>query len=200
MPFVTVLIVVAFAAPADPKMPSDFLRVDSKAWSKWLDEELSVSWGGVPLKDALAEQFGPADFTVDNPKVLDTPIRFDADGMSRRAALWHLSQRYGFTIRWAQKGEPKTFLGLSEAEHRDHTVGGRTMTEITHVMRSEYKDYQDLKRRGQVNREEVIDGVLYYATNTDRDVHFPNGAVAHVIEVQRYKTAVPRGKVRVDKK
>ena len=197
MSFVTAyLLAVTLAAPADAEMPSDFLKVESKAWSKWLDEKIDVSWGGVPLRDVLADQFGPAAFAVENAKALDTPITFGVRDTSRRAALWRLSQRYGFTIRWAQKDEPKMFLGLSEAEHRDHNVGGRTRTAITQVMRSDYKAYQAWKQRGAVKKEEVVEGVLYYAIDVDRDMHFggPRGMVAHVIEVQRYKTAVPMQK------
>ncbi len=194
MPFVTALLIVAASAvEPNPETPSEFLKVESKAWSKWLDEKTDVSWHGVALKDVLADQFGPPALAVDPVNVLDTPITFDIRFTSRRTALWRLSQRYGFTIRWAQKDEPKVFMGLSESEHRDHNVGGRRMVEITQVMRSDYRSYQDWKQREQVTKEEVIDGILYYAIDVDRDVHFggPQGLTAHVIEVQRYKTAVP---------
>lgn len=189
----TLLLVLTSAVPLAAEMPSEFLNVESKAWSKWLDEKIDVSWARVPLKGVLADQFGPADFAVDGARALDTPIAFDVRGASRRVALWRLSQHYGFTIRWAQKGEPRAFMGISEAEHRDHNVGGRTMTAITHVMRSDYKTYQDWKQRGVVAKEEVMDGILYYAINVDRDVHFggPQGVVAHAAEVQRYKTVLP---------
>jgi len=179
--------------------PNDFLKVESKPWSKWLDERIDVSWGGVPLKDVLADEFGPADFAVENAKALETPITFEVRDTSRRAALWRLSQRYGFAIRWAQKNEPRDFLGLSDAEHREHQVGGVTLTAITQVMRSDYKTYQDRKQNGQVTKEEAMDGVLYYAIDVDRDLHFGD-ATAHVNEVQRYKTAVPPGKNGVETK
>jgi len=182
---------MSFAANADAKMPGDFLKVESKAWSKWLDETIHVSWSRVPLKDVLATEFGAADLAVVNVKVLDAPVTFDADGLTRRAALWRLSQRYGFTVRWAQKNEPRIFLGLPETEHRKHQVGGVTLTAITHVMRSDYKTYQDLKRRGRVTKEKIMDGILYYAIDVDRDLNFGDTA-AHVNEVQRYKTKVPK--------
>lgn len=176
-------------APAHAEMPGDFLKVESKAWSKWLDERIDVSWDGVPLKDVLANQFGPAALAVVPAKALDTPITFDVRAMSRRVALWRLSQQYGFTIRWVQKDEPRMFMGLSEAEHRKHQVGGVTLTAITQVMRSDYKTYQDWKQRGQIKKEELLDGILYYAVDVDRDLSF-GYATAHVIEVQRYKTTV----------
>ncbi len=192
MSFVTAwLLVMPLAAPPNSEMPTDFLKVESKAWSKWLDERIDVSWGKVPLKDVLADQFGPAAFAVENAKALDTPIAFDVRNMTRRVALWRLSHRYGFTIRWAQKNEPKSFLGLPETEHRDHQIDGVTLTEITQVMRSDYKTYQDWKQRGQVTKEEIKDGTLYYAIDVYRDLNFGGGRAALVIEVQRYKTAVP---------
>jgi len=181
---------MSFAGSADAEMPADFLKVESRAWSRWLDENLHVFWHGIPLRDVLASEFGAAAFTVDDVKALGTPITFDASNMTRGASLWRLSQRYGFTIRWAQKDEPRIFLGLSEAEHREHQVGGVTLTAITQVMRSDYKTYQDLKRRGQVTKEEIMDGILYYAIDVDRDLNFGDAA-AHVNEVQRYKTKVP---------
>ncbi|MHC4180637.1 MAG: hypothetical protein ACYSWU_24320, partial [Planctomycetota bacterium] len=110
------LLVMSFAGSADAEMPADFLEVESKAWSRWLDEDLDVSWHGIPLKDVLAHTFGAAAFTVDDPEALGTPITFDASNMTRRASLWRISRRYGFTIRWAQKDEPRIFMGLSEAE------------------------------------------------------------------------------------
>lgn len=177
-------------APEDAEMPADFLKVESKAWSRWLDEDLHVFWHGIPLRDVLASAFGAAAFTVDEVKALGTPITFDASNMTRRASLWRLSRRYGFTIQWAQKDEPRIFMGLSEAEHREHQVGGVTLTAITQVMRSDYKTYQDLKRRGRVTKEEIMDGILYYAIDVDRDLNFGDSA-AHVNEVQRYKTKVP---------
>jgi hypothetical protein len=115
------------------------ILVESKAWNHWLDEDANVFWHKIPLKDVLASEFGPANLAVDDAKALSTPITFDASEMTRRAALWHLSQRYGFTVKWAQKDEPRMFLGLSEAEHREHDVGGVTLTAVTQVMRSDYK-------------------------------------------------------------
>ena len=118
------LLAISFAVGADAEMPSDFLNVESKAWSRWLDEDANVFWHGIPLKDVLASEFGAANLAVDNTKALDKPITFDASNMTRRTSLWRLSQRYGFNIRWAQKEEPRIFLGLSEAENRKHQVGG----------------------------------------------------------------------------
>ena len=68
------------------------------------------------------------------------------------------------------------------------------MTKIAPVMRSDYNTYQDWKRRNQVATEETIDGVLYYAINVDHERRFGGrrGAVAHFIEVQRYKTVPPK--------
>jgi len=181
---------MSFAGDSVADVPADFLKVDSKAWSRWLDEDPQVSWREIPLRDVLARAYGAAAFTVDDAKALDTPITFDASNMTRRTSLWRLSRRYGFTIRWAQKNEPRIFMGLSEAEHREHQVGGVTLTAITQVMQSDYKTYQDLKRRGRVTKEEIIDGILYYAIDVDRDLNFGDSA-AHVNEVQRYKTKVP---------
>jgi len=184
------LSVLTLAAPATAEMPGDFLKVESRAWGRWLDEKMDVSWGGVPLKDVLANEFGPAEFAVDPAKAIDTPITFDIRDTSRRAALWRMSQQYGFLIRWAQKEEPRVFMGLSEAEHREHQVSGVTLTAITQVMRSDFKTYLDWRQRGQVTKKEVIGGTLYYAIEVDRDLHF-GYATAHVIEVQRYKTTLP---------
>jgi hypothetical protein len=198
MSFVTALsLVMSLAGAAERGMPADFLEVESKAWGKWLDEPIQVSWTKIPLKSVLANEFGPAAFTVDGPKALDTPITFDAANLTRRVALWRLSQRYSFTIRWAQKGEPKVFLGLSEVEKRKQTVGGVTLTAVTQVMRADYAAYQKLKLAGQVTKEQVIDGVLYYAIDVDRDLHFDHTA-AHVNEVQRFKTAMPPVKARLE--
>lgn len=183
-------LLVSLATQAPAEMPGDFLKVESKAWSKWLDEKIDKSWGRVRLRGILADDFGPAQFAVDPAKALDAPITFDIRGVSRRSALWRLSQQYGFSIRWAQTNEPRVFMGLSEAEHREHQVAGVTLTAITQVMRSDYETYLDWKRRGQVKNEEVMDGECYYAIDVDRDLNFGNAA-AHVNEVQRFKTAIP---------
>ena len=187
------LVVMWLAGIAEKQMPSDFLQVESKAWCKWLDEPIDISWTKVPLKEILAAEFGPAAFTVNNPKALDTPVTFDVRKLTRRVALWRLSQRYAFAIRWAQKDEPRVFLGLSEAEKREHQVGGIKLIAVTQVMRSDYRAYEERKREGRVTKEEIIDSTLYYAIDVDRDLNF-GYATAHVNEVQRFKTTLPPGK------
>lgn len=187
------------APPAAAEMPDDFLKVESRAWGRWLDEKIDVSWGNVPLKNVLATEFGPAEFAVDPAKAMDKPITFDIRDTSRRAALWRMSRQYDFAIRWTQKEEPKVFMGLSEAEHRKHQVGGVTLTAITQVMQSDYKPYLDWKRKEQVTKEQVIDGRLYYAIDVDRDLDF-GCATAHVIEVQRYRTTLPPKETGATKK
>ncbi|MBN1912068.1 MAG: hypothetical protein JW818_20275 [Pirellulales bacterium] len=195
MSFLTApFLVLVLAGATDAQMPSDFLKVDSKAWSAWLDDEVDVgSWGAIPLRDVLADEFGPAAFAVDDPKALDRPITLNVSGLTRRAALWRLSQRYHFTLRWAQKHEPRVFLGLSEAKKRTHQVGGVTLTAVTQVMRSDYRTYETLKREGRVTKEQRIGGTLYYAIDVDRDLNFGDMS-AHVNEVQRFKTTPPPGK------
>ena len=172
------------------EMPGDFLRVESGEWNKWLDERIEISWTRISLKNVLAGEFGPAQFAVDPTNALDTPITCDIADVSRRMALWRLSQQYGFKIRWAQIREPRVFLGLLETDHRKRQINGVTLTEVTHVMRSDYETYLDEKRRGQIKNEETIDGDIYYAIDVDRDLNF-GYAAAHVNEVQRYKTTVP---------
>jgi len=190
------LVVVSLAVSAEAKMPSDFLKVESEAWSRWLDEDLHVSWHGVPLEDVLAGEFGTAAIEVDNREALKTPVTFDADGLTRRAALWRLTGRYRFALRWAQKDEPRVFLGLPETDRRKRSVGGVLMTTMTHVMRSEYETCQKLKLAGKVADEEKVDGTIYYSVRVDRDLPFENGSSAWVPVVERYKTKIRKQKVR----
>jgi hypothetical protein len=66
------------------------------------------------------------------------------------------------------------------------------VTTMTEVMQGDYKDYLRLKAENRIYREEVQDGILYYAVQQHRDLPFPNGSSAWVIEVQRYKTPLPK--------
>jgi hypothetical protein len=192
------LLAVSLAAPSQTEMPADFLKVESKAWSRWLNEDVHVSgWTRVPLKDVLAGEFGAAALAVDNAKALETPVTFDADKLTRRAALWRLSRQYGFALRWAQKEEPRVFLGLRETEQRERTIGRATITTMTAVMRAEYKTYQELKRTGKVAKEEVAGSTIYYAVETDRDLRFDHTS-AWVPVTERYKTTMPPGEVLIE--
>lgn len=189
----TMLIVGSLVASPAPEPPSDFLQVESKAWSRWLDEPVDETWTNVPLKYILAEAFGAADLTVVSKQPLTTPVTFDPGKLSRRAALWRLSQKFGFTVRWAQTAEPRVFLGLPETEMEKRSVNGMVITTMTVVMRADYETYQALKRAGKVAREEQVDGAIYYSFNVHREVNFASGR-AHVLAVQRYKTKIPGGK------
>lgn len=187
------LIVGSLAAAPAPEKPSDFLKVESKAWSRWLDEAVDETWKNVPLKDVLAEAFGAADLTIVSKKPLTMRVTFDPGTLSRRAALWRLSQKFGLTVHWAQTAEPRVFLGLPETEMEKRTINGMVITTMTVVMRADYETYQELKRAGQVSHEEQVDGTIYYSFKVHREIHFANGR-AHVFAVQRYKTKIPAGK------
>lgn len=176
---------------AEPEMPGDFLRVESKAWNRWLDEVIHVSWTRIRLKDVLDGEFGTADLRVEDPSALNTRVTFDADGLTRRCALWRLSRRYAFRTRWAQKEEPRVFLGLLETKRRRRSVGGILLTTMTHAMRADYREYEDLKKRGKVAQEMKVDGTIYYSTDESRDLRFENGSSAIVPVVERFKTSVP---------
>ena len=172
---------------AGTSIPTDFLKVESEAWTRWLEEPLQVTWTRVPLKDVLAGEFGPAALVVDPQDKLTTPITFDANKLSRRATLWRLSQQHGFIVRWAQQGEPRTFMGLPETEKREEAVGGVILTTMTQVMRSDDEMYRQWKQAGKIKKEEVMDGTLYFAVEVGRDIRFDQ-ASAWVHIVERYKT------------
>ncbi len=190
------LFVVSLAVSAEAKMPNDFLKVESEAWSRWLDEDINVFWHGIPLKDVLAGEFGTAAIVVDNAKDLKTSVTFNADGVTRRVALWRLTQRYRLALHWAQKDEPRVFLGLLETEKRKRSIGGNLITTMTHAMRSEYETYQKLKLAGRVTHEEKVDGTIYYSVDIHRHLPFKNGSCALFFVVERYKTNIPKQKVR----
>jgi hypothetical protein len=168
--------------------------VESEAWNKWLDEDANTGWRQVPLKDVLNGVFGAAKLSIDQEKKLSTPVTFDAKKLSRRTALWRLSQRYNFKVRWDQKKEPEEFLDLLETEKQDRTIGGITLTVVTYVMRSDYETYLKLKSKGKIKNEKRVEETLYYSFDIDRDVNFGNGTAAHIPAVQRYKTTVPKEK------
>ena len=60
--------------------PTDFLKVESKAWTNWLDEEPNVKWSGRPLKEILSNEFGAADLAVDNPRRTGQPHPLQRSG------------------------------------------------------------------------------------------------------------------------
>jgi len=177
--------------PAEPEVPGDFLRVESKAWNCWLDEVIHVSWRKIRLEDVLDGEFGTADLRVEDPSDLDTQVTLDADGLTRRSALRRLTRRYRIRIRWAQKEEPRVFLGLLETERRRRSVGGILLTTMTHVMRADYGEYEDRKKRGRIAREMKVDGTIYFSVDETRDLSFENGSSALVPVVERFKTNVP---------
>jgi hypothetical protein len=182
---------LSLAISAEAKMPADFFPVDSSAWESWLEEELSVSWHGIPLGDVLAAEFGTAEISVDDAKKLETKITFDATGLSRRKTLWRLSQHYGFTPRWEQKERPRVFLDLLETRSKVSSIGGVDVTTMTHVMRSDYRTYVELRRADKVARSKRIGDLIYYCIEEDMDLPFENGATAWFTLTKRYKTILP---------
>lgn len=191
------LLFASMALSADAKMPSDFLKVESKAWNQWLDEKINVGWKDFTLKDILDSAFGAAEMSIDNEKVLSKRITFEANKISRRTAIWQLSNKYKFNVRWTQKREPVKFLDLPETEEHSRSVGGISITDMTYVMRSDYEKYLELKRKGEISHEMRVEDEIYYSFDIDRDLHFANGTRAHIPAVQRYKTKAPKEKESV---
>lgn len=183
------LVALWLAAPADSDTPGDFLKVESRAWNGWLNQEANVSWAGVALEDVLAGEFGPADLEIDPPGAMATAVTFDASDLSRREALWRLSQRYAFRVKWVRTDEPRVYLGLPETEERRQSVGGVVLVTMTQVMRTDYGNYESLKRRGKVRDEERVGNTIYFAVDDWRDLPFADGTSAMVPFVERYKTS-----------
>jgi hypothetical protein len=189
------LLLVSSAGSADEKMPSDFLQVESKAWNCWLEEKVNTHWSSIPLNDVMNGVFGTADIEIeaaDKDKTLKTPVDFDAADLTRRETLWELGRKYNFKVRWMQRQEPVKYLDLLETEATENNIGGMGIVTMTHVMRSDYQTYLDLKKAGKIAKEKQIAGTIYYSFDLDRDLHFENGMTAHVSAVQRYKTTKPQ--------
>jgi len=182
---------LSLATTADAKMPADFFQVDSEAWDAWLDEDLNISWHGVPLGDVLKGEFGTAEISVDDAKKLEIKVTFDATGLSRRETLWRLSQQYDFTPKWGQKEKPQIFLDLLETKRKISSIGGVDMTTMTHVMRSDYRTYVKLRRADKVARSKRIGDMIYYCIEEDMDLPFENGATAWFTLIKRYKSILP---------
>ncbi len=175
--------------PAEP--PADFLKVESKAWTSWLDEPTNTSWKRIPLNYVMNEAFGAASIAVEPAKTLETPITLDAVKLSRRTALWRLSQQYGFTVRWEQRNEPRMFMDLLESEEQRTPVNGSMVVLKTHVMRAQYSEYLELKQAGRVKAEEMQGDTIYFATKVHRHVPFDHIS-AMVTVTERYKTTIPK--------
>jgi len=171
-------------------MPPTFLRTESAAWTRWLDQETHYgSFSGLTVREIMRDLSGPAELSTDEVPALDRRIvHVNVAGLTVREALWKVSRDYGITIEWASTHEPRTFMGVLETEQREAPTGVRTMTE---VMQSDYGDYLKMKDEKRIHREEVQDGILYYAIQEDRDVGFSNGTSAWYIEIERYKTPLP---------
>ncbi len=173
-------------------MPADFLKVESKAWTRWLDAPVHTNWTRVPLKDVLADQFGPAALNIEPREKLSTPITMQAAKLSRRTTLWRLSQEHGFIVRWAQRDEPRMFMGLLETERRDVPVNGVVVTTVTEVMRSDAETYEQWKKAGRIKEEEVLDGVRYFAVRVGRDLRFDHSSAwVHILERYKMESAGP---------
>jgi hypothetical protein len=196
----TTLLLVSVAISADVEMPKDFLQVKSEAWNQWLNEDANTHWTEIPLKDVLNGVFGTAELSIDKEEKLNTPITFDSTKLSRRVALWRLSRKYDFKVRWDQKREPVEFLGLFETKEMNRSIGGIGVTVMTSVMRADYKIYLELKRDGKIKHEKRVENTIYYSYDLERDLRFENGTAAHVTAVQRYKTTAPPEKKTSDPK
>lgn len=191
------LLIFLCAVPvAQAKMPENFLRVKSEAWSRWLDEDMNVFWHGVSLEHVLKGEFGAADISVDNANDFQTPITFDAVGHSRREVLWTLSKRLGFTFHWNQTVEPRIFLEVPETECRKRSIGGVTVMTMTAVMRADYETYQKAKQANEVDKENQIGDTIYYSVKINRDLPFPNGASAWFTEIERYKVTIQKSGIQ----
>jgi hypothetical protein len=188
------ILLAAIAGSPESKMPSDFLRVESKAWNRWLEQPINITWTEAQLGDVLNKGFGPANLAIDIESKLNTRVSFDSVNLTRRETLWRLSKKYEFKVRWTQKKEPEVFLDLAETDEREQSVNGIVITTMTQVMRADYKSYLEMKRTGKITHEKRVGDTIYYSFDVDRDLNFGNGTAAHVPAVQRYKTTTPADK------
>jgi len=175
-------------------MPPAFLQTESKAWTAWLDGETRYgSFGGFTARDILNRLAGPADLKIDESPALDRQVPYvELAGLSVRAALWKVSSECGVRIAWAGTHEPRTFMGALETEVRRNGPNGATT--LTEVMHGDYNEYLRLKAENRIAKEEIQDGVLFYAVRQDRCLPFANGSSAMFSEFERYKTPAPKGR------
>lgn len=185
-----VLAPLLLASCAPTAMPPTFLRTESAAWTRWLDAETHYgSFSGLTVREVLRDLAGPAELRTDEAPALDRRIaHVDVARLTVREALWKVSRAYGITMAWAATHEPRTFLGVLETEERKAPAGVRIMTE---VMQRDYGHYLKMKEEKRICREEIQDGILFYAVEERRDMRFPNGNSAWFAETQRYKTPLP---------
>jgi hypothetical protein len=185
-----VLAPLLLASCAPTAMPPTFLRTESAAWTRWLDAETHYgSFSGLTVREVLRDLSGPAELRTDEVSALDRRIvHVDVAGLTVREALWKVSRDYGITMAWATTHEPRTFMGVLETEEQEAPTGVRTMTE---VMQRDYGHYLKMKEEKRIYREEIQDGILFYAVQERRDVRFPNGTSAWFAETERYKTPLP---------
>jgi hypothetical protein len=180
------------ASHGPAKMPPAFLHSPSPAWTQWLDSETHYgSFTRFAVRDILAALAGPADLKMEPSPALDQKVsHIDLKTLTVRQALWKVASEYGVTVALAATHEPRTFLGILETESKRDGPGG--VTTMTEVMQGTPARYEKLKAAKGIYREEVQGDALYYAVRQDRDLRFPNGVSAMVIEVQRYKIPAPK--------
>ena len=175
------------------QMPKTFLATESKAWAQWLDSETcyGFGFGGFQVRAILKALAGPADLKMEPSPALDRKVPdIEFRGLTVRQALWKVCSEYGVKIALAATQEPRTFLGALETElRRDGPMGATTLTE---VRQADPAEYRRLKAEKRIYREEVQGDTLFYAVRQHRDLRFPNGSSAWVIEVERYKIPAPK--------
>jgi hypothetical protein len=140
-------------------------------------------------RDILVDLAGPADLALSNTGNLDVQIAsFNASEVSRREALWSLSERTGVTIEWASTARPRVFMGVPEHEERKAPAG---VTTVTEVKTPGYETYLRLKAEGRITHEERLGDYVYYAVEEDRCVHQPGGGSGIFVETRRLRAKVP---------
>jgi len=114
-PLFLVLLAVSCATMIHP--PQDFLSSSDKSWNQWLDTSVDVDLAEVriihlPLTDAfsgLRIAVTRADAPVESLKVT-----LHASQITRRQALWLLSQKYELTMIVQQLPGQPPYVGISK--------------------------------------------------------------------------------------
>jgi hypothetical protein len=115
VPLVLVVLAVSCATMIHP--PQDFLSSTDASWNQWLDTAVDVDLAEVriihlPLTDAfsgLRIAITRADAPVESLKVT-----LHANGITRRQALWLLSQKYELTMTVQQLPGQPPYIGISK--------------------------------------------------------------------------------------
>ena len=90
-------------------VPHDFLTTDDGSWAEWLAATIDVEIKDMPLHLLPAtKEFQGADLSVKIPGAPSIRITVRAKQVSRRQALWRITEKYGLKMKFStSEGSPQ---------------------------------------------------------------------------------------------